>query len=285
MHSSVSVVIPCYCCGKTIKRAIHSVVNQTQPPAEIIIVNDGSEDNSLLIVQQLQDTYGSDLIKIINLEENYGVSHSRNQGWDASISDYVAFLDADDTWKKNKLELQLKILQHYPDCDLLGALPPLFNPYNQTTDLDLFLEEERAIKYTYKLKIETIISHNILETSSILLRRNIPLQFSTELRYCEDHILWIAICLRQYHCYVTPFYLTNIYKNFGQGGLTQKLFQMRLGYLKGCWHLYKQEEINLLKFILIVFKSIIKYLALILIRPKNLSRLKSKYLLNNRLNL
>ena len=72
MAAPVSVVIPCYCCANTIQRAVESVANQTLPPQEIILVNDHSPDQTLASLRDLQNQYGADWVRIIDLEGNVG---------------------------------------------------------------------------------------------------------------------------------------------------------------------------------------------------------------------
>ena len=108
---SVSVIIPCYRCAATIGRAVLSVVNQTIKPAELILVDDSSDDETLAMLVFFQRKYGSDWIKIITLSSNKGVSAARNAGWNQSIYEYIAFLDADDYWLPDKLFVQTQFME------------------------------------------------------------------------------------------------------------------------------------------------------------------------------
>jgi len=100
MQKTVSVVIPTYNYGRFIDEAIRSVLDQTHPAAEIIVVDDGSTDDTSDVVRQ----FGS-CVKYIR-QENMGVCSARNRGVLASRGDLIAFMDADDTWEPKKLELQ-----------------------------------------------------------------------------------------------------------------------------------------------------------------------------------
>ena len=77
---SVSVIIPCYRCASTIRRAIQSVINQTQKPAEVVLVDDASADETLVVLRELEEQY-PDWIKVIALTENKGAASARNAGW------------------------------------------------------------------------------------------------------------------------------------------------------------------------------------------------------------
>ena len=106
---SISAVIPAYNAEKYIARCLDSVLAQTCPVDEIIVVDDGSKDKTADIVR----SYG-DKVKLIQ-QENAGVSAARNTGILAATGDWIAFLDADDEWLPQKIELQTANLQKHPD--------------------------------------------------------------------------------------------------------------------------------------------------------------------------
>ena len=105
-----SIVIPLYNKELSIGNTIQSVLNQTYQDYEIIIVNDGSTDNSLHVVEQINDSR----IRIIT-KPNGGVSSARNRGIKESKRDWIAFLDGDDLWEKYHLEEIKKMMQVYPN--------------------------------------------------------------------------------------------------------------------------------------------------------------------------
>src|SRR5574344_1434815 len=100
----ISVVIPLYNKERYIERAIRSVLNQSFQDFEIIVVNDGSTDQSVTIVKDINDSR----IRIIN-QKNGGVSSARNKGISEAKYAIVAFLDADDVWKENHLEVIVEL--------------------------------------------------------------------------------------------------------------------------------------------------------------------------------
>jgi len=109
----VSIVIPLYNKGFIINKTINSVLKQTYTNFEIIIINDGSTDNSNNVVSRFTDNR----IKIYN-QENKGASVARNCGIEKSSGELIAFLDADDYWHTNHLEELVKLYQDYPDCGM-----------------------------------------------------------------------------------------------------------------------------------------------------------------------
>lgn len=112
----ISVVIPLYNKEKQIAHTLQTVLNQTFKDFEIIIVNDGSTDNSVSEVEKIQDSR----IKIIH-QANAGVAAARNHGIEDSSYELISFLDADDEWKPTYLETQYHLSQKYPDCDVFAC--------------------------------------------------------------------------------------------------------------------------------------------------------------------
>ena len=106
---AIDVVIPAYNGENFILDALKSAINQTLPPHKIIIVDDGSTDKTNEIVSECAKTSKIN-IEIIK-KTNGGLSSARNAGIEASDSNFVAFLDADDTWVENKLEEQMKVYE------------------------------------------------------------------------------------------------------------------------------------------------------------------------------
>lgn len=103
----VSIIIPCYNGAKFIAETIQSVINQTYPNWELIIVNDGSSDNSEKLIKTLIDKeFRATLVN----KTNSGVSDTRNKGISFAKGDYITFLDADDVWFKDNLEKKVTFL-------------------------------------------------------------------------------------------------------------------------------------------------------------------------------
>jgi teichuronic acid biosynthesis glycosyltransferase TuaG len=109
-----SVVIPAYNAENTIERAISSVLAQSYPPFEIIIVDDASKDKT----QEIIESKYADAVRYIQKISNNGSSVARNTGMDAAKGDYIAFLDADDAWHPDKLLLINTILCANPGITL-----------------------------------------------------------------------------------------------------------------------------------------------------------------------
>jgi len=108
----ISVIIPTHNRAWVLKEAVESVLNQTTRDFELIVVDDGSTDETQDLLKQFGDK-----IKVIH-QENRGVSAARNVGITASSGDWIAFLDSDDFWKPTKLEKQMKWLKAHPQVSI-----------------------------------------------------------------------------------------------------------------------------------------------------------------------
>ena len=113
----ISVVIPLYNKASTIVRCLKSVFSQTVLPDELIIINDGSKDDSLEVAKQFFPNDSSVLVRLLE-HENKGVAYTRNKGVSIANNDYVAFLDADDEWDCRFLENAVEVISQFPHCSL-----------------------------------------------------------------------------------------------------------------------------------------------------------------------
>jgi len=105
----VSVITPVYNSEKFIEKTIESVLNQTYEDFEYILINDKSSDNSEQIIRNYMEK--DSRIKLINLEKNSGPAIARNRGIELSQGKYIAFIDSDDIWKKDKLKKQIDFMK------------------------------------------------------------------------------------------------------------------------------------------------------------------------------
>ncbi|HTH81505.1 MAG TPA: glycosyltransferase family A protein [Mucilaginibacter sp.] len=138
MHNPlVSIIIPVYNAEKYLAECIESAINQTWLHKEIIIIDDGSVDNSLKIAWQ----YECDWIKVFH-QKNKGASAARNKGIQESKGAFIQFLDADDLLDKNKIAYQATQLMNAPDCVAVGATLHFFDSENPYEKLDDFGKDD-----------------------------------------------------------------------------------------------------------------------------------------------
>ncbi len=114
MGISITVVIPAYNREKTIERAIRSVYGQTFLPMEVIVVDDASSDQTVDIVRHLQTEF--DTLKLHTLIENRGAQNARNTGVIDANGEWIEFLDSDDEWTPNALEILADAIKKNPGC-------------------------------------------------------------------------------------------------------------------------------------------------------------------------
>ena len=116
MNNLVSIIIPCYNSEKWLAETIESALAQTWTNKEIIVVNDGSTDNSLAVAKSFE----SSIVKVIS-QENKGASAARNVALKESQGDFIQYLDADDLLAPDKIELQLKLLEQNPNSNVVAS--------------------------------------------------------------------------------------------------------------------------------------------------------------------
>src|SRR6266436_9160404 len=123
-YPPVTVLIPAYNAARTIERALASVWRQNYPEMEVIVVDDGSSDDTAACVQKLN----SGNLRLIRLEKNRGVSSALNVGIKMALTEYIAFLDADDEWLDNKLLGQLPMIASHPEMSFICCGGEIVDP-------------------------------------------------------------------------------------------------------------------------------------------------------------
>lgn len=216
----VSVVVPCYRCADTIGASLASVAAQTLPPEEVILVDDCSGDGTLEALHREAASYPAGWVKVLTSPRNGGPSQARNIGWKHASQEYIAFLDADDTWAPSKLELQVAALRKDPQIALIAhrmdvrerdAGPPPLRPPVRTRILGR----------------RRLLLNNPFPTASVVLRRDLPFRFNENYRRVEDFLLWAQIAFSGYRCAKINQTLASWHKaNYGAGGLSGDLAAM-----------------------------------------------------------
>lgn len=125
----ISVIIPLYNKAPHIERAIKSVLSQTSPFHEILVIDDGSTDGGGDIVKAFNETRIS-----LHRQDNMGVSAARNLGIELAQGELIAFLDADDEWRPRFLEIALRLRSKFPNCGLFGSAYEVLPPYYRRAD-------------------------------------------------------------------------------------------------------------------------------------------------------
>ncbi len=184
----VSVVIPAYNAERFVAKAIDSVLNQTYRDYEIIVVDDGSTDNTLEVLK----SYG-DKVRYVR-QSNKGASAARNTGIRHANGKYIAFLDADDVWFSQKLEKQVKVLDERPEFGLVYSNVEFPSRQNGVVQTQFDLKRPYSGKILSKL-----IVMNAIPTSTVVARKECFEKvglFDESLVASEDHDMWIRIATR-----------------------------------------------------------------------------------------
>ncbi len=246
---SVSVIIPCYRCVETIERALKSVYDQTVKPLEIILVDDFSCDGTLEKIKNISRLFPSGWMKIVALKKNMGPGSARNAAWNIAKGDYVAFLDADDSWHPKKLEIQYFWMWEHPQVSISGhgsfqSALKLPNKYHN------FLEVPPIL----------FLFSNKFPTRSVMVKTRLSFRFTEGKKYSEDYLLWLQILLNGHQGYYSKSILAFSYKNsFGQSGLSSNLWAHQKGELLTYKTIYMQKLISFPFLIVLYVFSLIKF--------------------------
>lgn len=260
-EAPVSVVIPCYRCAGTIGRAVESVAAQTVRPAEVILVDDCSGDDTLDALRKLQAQYSAGWIKIIPLSRNGGPGSARNAGWDVATQTYLAFLDSDDSWHPQKIALQYDWMVQHRDAALTGHERALASDENMKAGEPNFSE----VSFRQVSRRDLLFS-NRFPTSSVMLERQIGHRFAEGKRYSEDYLLWLLIADSgkiMARCDV-PFAFA--YKAaYGSAGLSARLWDMERGELDTYHRLWKSGGIGMLSYAALGLYSMARHIRRLVI--------------------
>lgn len=202
----ISIVMPVYNMPAVyIHEAILSVMSQTYSDWELLLVNDGSTDNTLAIIQEYQKAT-PDKITIIS-KKNGGVSSAQNRGIKCAIGEYILILSSDDKIDSTFLEKMLTILQENPDVDISGSDTQVFDASNETY-------------YTQPLNLELQVRNNQMNYCSLLRREvfdKVGL-FDENMRGYEDWEFWIRCAKAGLKSIKLPEFIFS-YRNKTGGGL------------------------------------------------------------------
>jgi glycosyltransferase involved in cell wall biosynthesis len=254
-HVFFSVVMPCYNAEKTIEKAIYSCVNQSFKQLELVIVDDASVDDTVRIVSELIQANSNINMKVIKLDNNSGPSVCRNLGWELAEGEFIAFLDADDVWHKNKLEICYNWIKKL-ECDVLA------HSYNEnllTTNKQISTDSYIAKERSYF----DLLMRNISQTSCVLIKNNLKSDygFDTTMRYTEDHELWLRVAHSKAVFFLCGEALTSLGRpQLSKGGLSGNRWAMRKGEMKMYLRSARYSKISFFTLPLLIMFSLLKYL-------------------------
>lgn len=181
----ISVVIPTHNRKTEISRSIDSVLDQSYPHIELIIVDDGSTDGT---AEFIRHHYRNDLLTLI-VQPNKGVSAARNVGGGQGSGEFVAFLDSDDQWEREKIEKQVAFHQSHPDIHISQTRETWIRNGKQVKFCKKYKKPEGYI-FSDSLELCTVSPSSVFMTRSLFETYG---GFDESMPACEDFELWLRI--------------------------------------------------------------------------------------------
>lgn len=224
----ISIITPVYKCEDLIEETIKCVLEQTYTNWEMILVDDCSPDNSANIIKKYADI--DDRIKYIKLNENSGAAIARNKALEESSGRFVAYLDADDLWKPEKLEKQVKFM--------------IKNNYAFTcTDYEKIDEQgnslNKIVRIPTKVDYNLFLRNTIIQTVGVMVDTSITgkdLLVMPNIRRRQDAATWCQLLKKGFDCYEVPENLS--YYRVVKNSLSSNKFKA----IKMNWYWYRKIE-------------------------------------------
>lgn len=228
MQDKVSVITPSWNSEKYIEKTIRSVQSQTYQNWEMIIVDDDSADHTVEIVKAISEE--DSRIRIITQKVNEGAAKARNRAMELATGRYIAYLDADDIWKPQKLEIQVKFMKE-KECGF------------SCTSYEVIDDSGKCLqKYIHMLpKVDYVgfLTHNLLQTVGIMVDTDIidkKYLVMPDIRRRQDAATWLQILKAGYDCYGLNEILAEYRRTTGS------LSSKKVEAVKGVWNLYRKIE-------------------------------------------
>ncbi len=182
MEPLVSIITPCYNSADFVVPTIQSVLEQSYQNWELIVIDDCSKDDTCKIVEGFAQQHPN--IKLVKLPQNGGVANARNVGLEHTNGKYVAFLDSDDIWLKDKLAQQVAYMED-------KNLAMTFCAYNRIDEEGQIIS--RKIETPYSVNYRQLLSHNVIIFSTSLTLRSAIGDLKFKKAGHEDWIFWLDL--------------------------------------------------------------------------------------------
>lgn len=236
------------------------MAGQTFRPAELILVDDGSPDQTGTTLSLLRERYGTDWIQVIRLPANMGASSARNAGWEVAREKYIAFLDADDAWHPRKIEIQVAWMEAHPEVAVSG------HGSLQLDSEDQMPADPGTGEASVVTKSALFVSNRFI-TPSVMLHRDLRRRFEPGKRHMEDYLLWLELATEGKKVARLPQALAYTFKApFGEAGLSAELWEMEKGELAAFSSLRRKGLLSPLMWLLLLGYSIAKFARRLLIK-------------------
>jgi teichuronic acid biosynthesis glycosyltransferase TuaG len=225
-----SIIIPCYNAAKSIERTLQALSQQSLKDFEAIVINDGSIDQSLQLINNFISK--DPRFKLLNLTQNQGLSHARNLGLDYSRGKYICFLDSDDWWPSDKLEVFESYFNKGYDF--------LYSDYTRVHEIS---KKEYYIKVKKEIKYEDLLMFNPIPLSTVAFASNkFGMIKFRDIKLSEDWIYWLDLFKKK----IRPFGINKnlMFYSVSDNALSSNKFKMMFR----AWHIYRNyHRISFLK--------------------------------------
>lgn len=249
MSIAISVIIPAYNAAATIVATVRSVVAQSIPPHEIIVVNDASTDET----EQLLLEHFKEQIIYLKLDRNSGPAHARNAGIALTSGTHIAFQDADDLWHHEKLAIMTHLFQNQQDIGFL------YHPYTLApVDYEIpHIEDFQAAPYSFT----KLLLSNPIGTPCVVMKKHAGIRFNESMHYMEDYDLFLREGYQQ-GIYFVDLPLTQVGRPIlSVGGQSDNRWRMRKGELKAYLRLPRLSLFFILAVPFLIVLALIKHVV------------------------
>ena len=179
----VSVIMPVYNASKHVEEAVDSVLNQTFTDFELIVVNDGSKDDSLQILERLAQK--DNRIRLLSNAGNKGVVYTRNRGIQEAVGKYIALIDSDDVWVEEKLDRQIELIKN-TGAELVYSSYDFIDTNGKQIGRPFIVSE--------KTDYHRMLQKNEIGCSTVLIETKIIKAYMfNPAFYHEDYVLWLTL--------------------------------------------------------------------------------------------
>ncbi len=188
----VSVVMACFNAEKYLREAIQSILSQTYSNLEFIIIDDGSTDNTLTILNEYLEN--DKRIKIFQNFKNKGLIFSLNRGIELALGEFIARMDADDISSNERIQAQFDFFMKHPEVSIVSCRNFIMNEKGKKLFKDnLFWETSKALRFIYFFNHP--LGHGSVMLRTCVLKEN---KYDAHALYCEDYELWARLLTKNY---------------------------------------------------------------------------------------
>lgn len=229
MNETVSIIVPVYNAEKYIEETIRHVVAQTYTDWELLLVVDGGRDRSAQVIQEYKEAEGENRLRLLVQEENQGAAKARNRGLQEARGRYIAYVDADDLWMPEKLELELQFMKEKQAAFVFSGYE-FADQDGMRTGKVVHVPEQ--LDYRKALRNTTIFTSTVLFDTERIPRELLEMPDIKS----EDTALWWKVLRNGYTAYGLDRNLV-LYRR-----PARSLSSNKLEAIRRIWNLYRRAE-------------------------------------------